>query len=82
MTVCFAACSKEPDIQVAGDITIDASIGHMTKVSADGTNFTAGDAIALYAWTGDAASVPDTRVVDGVVNTFDGTRWTPATQMR
>ncbi len=81
----LAGCSNDGGMGAdadAGSITIDASIGRMTKVSADGTNFTAGDAIALYAWTGDAASVPGTRVVDGVVNTFDGNRWNPASLMR
>lgn len=81
----LAGCSNDGGMGAdadAGSITIDASIGRMTKVSADGTNFTAGDAIALYAWTGDATSVPGTRVVDGVVNTFDGNRWNPASLMR
>lgn len=81
----LAGCSNDGGMGAdadAGSITIDASIGRMTKVSADGTNFTAGDAIALYAWTGDATSVPGTRVVDGVINTFDGTNWTPASMMR
>ncbi len=81
----LAACTKELAPEAAGDITIDASIGAMTKVSYDGasTNFTAGDQIAVYAWMGSATAVPDTRVVDGVRNTLgtDG-KWTPATQMR
>jgi hypothetical protein len=67
----------------AGGITVQASIGTMTKVSYDGasTSFTDGDQIAVYAWTGSAASVPAKRVVNGEVNTFDGTVWTPANQM-
>ena len=81
----LAACNKEIATTEAGDITIDASIGAMTKVSYDGasTSFTAGDQITVYAWMGSAAAVPDTRVVDGVRNTLgtDG-KWTPATQMR
>jgi hypothetical protein len=81
----LAACNKEIATKEAGDITIDASIGAMTKVSYDGasTSFTAGDQITVYAWMGSAAAVPDTRVVDGVRNTLgtDG-KWTPATQMR
>ena len=80
----LAACNKELAPE-AGDITIDASIGAMTKVSYDGasTSFTAGDEVSVYAWMGDATAVPDTRVVDGVRNTLgtDG-KWTPATQMR
>ena len=67
-----------------GAITIDASVGPMTKVTYDGagTAFAAGDRLALYAWTGGAASVPAERVVNGVVNTFDGSTWTPASLMR
>ena len=74
-------CVKEPD---AGSITVEASIGAPTKVAYDGatSRFAEGDRIAVYAWTGSASSVPDTRVVDGVVNTFDGSAWTPASLMR
>lgn len=81
----LAACNKEFAPEATGDITIDASIGAMTRVSYDGasTSFTAGDQIAVYAWMGDATAIPATRVVDGVRNTLgtDG-KWTPATQMR
>ena len=79
----LVACTKEIASTGSCEIAIDASIGAMTKVSYNGasTSFTAGDQIAVYAWTGSAASVPATRVVDGVVNSFDGSAWTPATQM-
>ena len=81
----LAACTKEIASTQACDITIDASIGAMTRVSYSGavTEFTAGDKIAVYAWTGSASSVPATRVVDGVLNTLgtDG-KWPPASQMR
>ena len=79
----LAGCGKEMAPEGAIGITVQASIGTMTKVSYDGasTSFTAGDQIAVYAWTGSAASVPAKRVVNGVVNTFDGTVWTPANQM-
>ena len=74
-------CVKEPD---AGTITVDASIGALTKVSYDGSasSFETGDQIAVYAWTGGAAAVPSERVVDGVVNTLgsDG-KWTSASVM-
>ena len=74
-------CVKEPD---AGSITVEASIGAPTKVAYDGakSSFAAGDKIAVYAWLGSASEVPATRVVDGVVNTFDGSAWTPASLMR
>ncbi len=77
----LAGCAKDPALLDAGSITVEASIGAMTKVSA-ASGFEAGDQIAVYAWTGSAADVPATRVVDGVVNTFDGSAWTPASQMR
>ena len=79
----LAGCGKEMVPEDAGGITVQASIGTMTKVSYDGasTSFTAGDRIAVYAWTGSAASVPASRVVNGEVNTFDGTAWTPANPM-
>ena len=79
----LAGCDRtlEP---TGGAITIEASVGPVTKVTYDGAGsaFAAGDRVAVYAWTGSAASVPATRVVDGVVNTFDGTKWTPASLMR
>ena len=76
----FAGCGKE-SVQTGSDaITVEASVGEMTK--ATDSAFTAGDKIAVYAWTGSAAEVPAKRVVDGVVNTFDGSVWTPASLMR
>ena len=68
----------------AGSITVDASIGPMTKVAYNGnaTEFSVGDQIAVYGWTGSADAVPSKLAVNGVRNTLgtDGT-WTPATQM-
>ena len=77
----LVSCAKQ-----AGDsrtITVQAGIGTMTKVDYNGykANFVDGDKISVYAWTGDATAVPQTRVVDGVTNTFDGSKWTPASQM-
>ena len=79
----LAGCERGMAPEGAGGITVQASIGTMTKVSYDGasTSFTAGDRIAVYAWTGSAAQVPTKRVVNGEVNTFDGTAWTPAKPM-
>ena len=79
----LAGCDRalEP---AGGAITIEASVGPMTKVTYDGAGsaFAAGDQLALYAWTGTATEIPARRAVDGVVNTFDGTKWTPASLMR
>ena len=77
----LAGCNKEPVAADGGAITVEATLGAATKVSAAGDAFTSGDQIAVYAWLGSATQMPDTRVVDGVVNTFDGTSWTPATMM-
>jgi len=91
---CFAAvilllpgCNKEPGPADGNCITIEAAVGPMTKMDYVGnqTSFTAGDQIALYAWTGDPSAVPAAadRVVDGVVNTLGGDgKWTPASLMR
>lgn len=76
----LAACSKENATQeAAGSICIEASVGTSTKVTS--TGFVKDDQIAVYAWTGSAASIPAKPVVNGIVNTFDGTKWAPATMM-
>ena len=77
----LAGCAKEPVAPDGGAITVEATLGAATKVSAGGDAFTAGDQIAVFAWLGGATTNPATRVVDGVVNTFDGTTWTPASPM-
>jgi hypothetical protein len=77
----LTGCAKEPE---AGIITVDASIGALTKVASNGaaSSFETGDKIAVYAWTGSATEVPAGRVLDGVVNTLgsDG-KWAPASPM-
>lgn len=77
-------CTKDLRPADGEFITVEASIGSPTKVAYDGdkSSFAAGDKIAVYAWTGSDSEVPAKRVVDGVVNTFDGTSWTPASLMR
>ena len=82
----LTGCAKEQGRDDIGSITVEASIGTMTKVQYEndgtGTKFTAGDKIAVYSWVGSADEVPATRVVDGVVNTLgtDG-KWTPESPM-
>ena len=83
-----AACSNEESAsgqqQEAKYITIEASIGAMTRATTTGNAsvFDAGDGVSIYAWTGSATTVPAQRVVNGVTNTLgtDG-KWTPATPM-
>lgn len=82
----LAGCSKMTSPETDREIRVEAGIGQRTKVSYDtdgiGTHFTSGDQIAVYAWTGNANTVPAKRVVDGVLNTLgDGGEWTPATPM-
>ena len=76
------ACTQDPVPAGEGAITIEASVGAPTKVTADGTSFAAGDEILVYAWLGSEPVVPAERVVNGVRVTLgnDGT-WTPAKTM-
>ncbi len=76
----LAGCGKE-FVQTGSDaIAVEASVGEMTKATDNA--FTPGDRIAVYAWTGSATEVPANRVVNGVVNAFDGSKWTPAAPMQ
>ncbi len=83
-----ASCAKEsgqketaPLPQVP--ISVEASVSGLTKAVTNGlqTSFEANDQLTLYVWTGSNAAVPEKKVVSGVVNTFDGTKWTPASTM-
>jgi len=83
-----ASCAKEsgqketaPLPQVP--ISVEASVSGLTKAVTNGlqTSFEANDQLTLYVWTGSNAAVPEKKVVSGVVNTFDGTVWTPASTM-
>ena len=82
--LCLAGCNKELDRAGEAGITVNATIGNLTKVSYQGnaTSFTEGDKIIVYGWTGTADAVPVNRVVNGVVNTLgaDG-KWTPQDKM-
>ena len=81
----LAGCNKESVMPQGGapDMTVTASIGDLTKVTTTGvkTAFDKGDQLSLYAWTGSEKEVSEPLVVNGVVNTFDGESWVPATQM-
>ncbi len=79
-----ACCNNEETLPVtARQITVDASISTMTRVATtdNASTFENGDQISVFAWTGAADEVPAERVVDGSVNTYDGTRWTATPQM-
>ena len=79
----LAGCVRENIPSGTDEIAIRASIGNMSKVFYEGnaTSFTSGDKLILYSWMGNASEIPTERVVDGVVNTFDGSKWTPDTKM-
>ena len=82
----LVACNKDVLIKNAQTITVEASIGGMTKAAYDGdkTTFASGDSLSLFAWTGDKTAIPAkaSLVVSNVTNTLgtDG-KWAPKTQM-
>ena len=82
----LVGCNKEPQALQGGSLnmSVQASVGEMTKVAYDGakTTFTQDDALTLFAWTGNDKAVAKELVVNGVVNTLDKDgKWIPATQM-
>lgn len=68
-------------------ITVNANISGLTKAATDLTGamvFEAGDAISVYAWTGDKNALPTSLqgyVVANAINTYDGSLWTAQPQM-
>lgn len=82
--LCLTACNKEGGIADNQTITVEASIGAMTKATYDGNKsaFAAGDSLSLFAWLGENTSIPAKLVVNNVTNKLgeDG-KWAPATQM-
>lgn len=78
----LSACGKFPGSP--REITVTAAIGPQTKVATTGnqSDFESGDQIAVYAWTNSKTTIPASPMVNGVVNTFDGDKWTPAAPMR
>ncbi len=81
----FVGCNKGQKDLTSKTITVQASIGSMTKVAytGDKSAFAAGDNLSLFAWMGEKTAIPATLVVNNVVNTLDGESglWKPATQM-
>jgi hypothetical protein len=67
-------------------ITVSTEIGTMKRVAtaSNGTQkFTGGDQISIYAWTGNAETVPaaGNRVVDNAINTLTSGKWIAVPQM-
>ena len=80
--IALAACTNETEgwDNLTNPITIDATMASESRAATKDA-FAAGDAISVYAWTGDATALPDTYVVENSTNTFDGTKWTASPQM-
>ncbi|MDO4180608.1 MAG: fimbrillin family protein [Bacteroidales bacterium] len=91
MAVALAAISScsndhENSVQPAAKyITVNTSIGRMTRVAtdADGSqHFEADDQISVYAWTGKATEFDfNSLVVNNSINTYNGKTWTASPQM-
>lgn len=73
----LASCQKdtEPTTTNNPSTTFAVSASVQNTLSVTQSEFTDGDAISIWAWAGETA------VVNGVVNTFDGTSWSPASPM-
>lgn len=80
--IALAACTNETEgwDNLTNPITIDATMASESRAATKDA-FAAGDAISVYAWTGNATALPATYVVDNSTNTFDGTKWTASPQM-
>lgn len=81
----FTSCNKSDDdaAQVSKYITVSANVGNLSRVitNQDGSqSFAKGDQISVYAWTGSNAAVSGL-IVNGAVNTFDGSKWAAAPMM-
>ena len=80
--IALAACTNETEVLENNSkyITVDATMAGESR-AASKDNFVSGDAISVYAWTGDATALPTTYVVNNSTNTYDGTKWTASPQM-
>lgn len=89
MALTLGSCSDNEN-GIGGEtskyITVSTSIGNMTRVATDangGQTFEEGDEISVYAWTGDATTVPAAtgRVVDNAKNKLTKGSWISTPQM-
>ncbi len=83
MALALASCSKDGHSEVSKYITVEASVGTMTRATTvgDKTTFDDGDAISVYAWIGSESEIPASLVVNNSLNTKKGATWTAAPQM-
>lgn len=79
VSILLAGCSNNnEEEQPAPSKYITVNTGILSRVTDDGTAFTAGDDLSLYGWTGDKDKpTTENMVVNGMRNTFDGANWTP-----
>ena len=89
MALTLGSCSDNEN-GIGGEtskyITVSTSIGNMTRVGTNangGQTFEEGDEISVYAWTGDATTVPAAtgRVVDNAINKLTKGAWISTPQM-
>ena len=89
MALALGSCSDNEN-GIGGEtskyITVSTNIGSMTRVATDangGQTFEEGDEISVYAWTGDATTVPAAtgRVVDNAINKLTNGSWVSTPQM-
>ena len=89
MALALGSCSDNEN-GIGGEtskyITVSTSIGNMTRVATDANGdqtFEEGDEISVYAWTGDATTVPAAtgRVVDNAINKLTKGSWISTPQM-
>ena len=89
MALILGSCSdNENGIggETSKNITVSTIIDNMTRVATDangGQTFEEGDEISVYAWTGDATTVPAAtgRVVDNAINKLTKGSWIPTPLM-
>ena len=83
VAILMAACNNETEVMdnTSKYITVDANVVGESRVAAKDA-FANGDAISVYAWTGESTTLPTGGfVVENSTNTFDGTSWTASPQM-
>ena len=84
----LTGCSSndEPTISESEYITIDSTIGQMSRVTTSDNGsqtFSKDDKISVYAWTGDNAEpIASELVINNRINTFDGAVWTANPMMK
>lgn len=78
VSILLTGCNNKEEEQPVPSKYITVNTGILSRVTDDGTAFTAGDDLTLYGWTGDKDKpATENIVVNGVRNTFDGANWTP-----